>query len=362
MAGQPAEASSGHVDLDTLNARWRLAIHAAQEALQAIAHCNNASLRISDAELQRWTSQLATERSNTARLIDTIALNEHLPLHRELDTPWTERRMLGLGDEIVACVFDLEGVLTGSAAVHAAAWADTFDPFLAHRAELVGERFAPYKPFTSRDYFAYLHEQPRMQGILGFLASRGISLPQGVPQDPEDAETIFGLARRKNEALLRRIATDGVHAFASSLFYLECAAEAGVPCAVVTASANARIILGKAGLSDLVGPLIDGNAIAREGLRSKPAPDTLEAACDRLGVVPAHAAAFETTASGITAAKRAGIGLIVGVERNGGNGAVREADVRIGDLEDLLDPALKQLSAARPECEALHGSARHSIP
>jgi len=333
-------APSGNLDLDSLNSRWRLAIHAAQQALQAIARCDNTSLQIPDEDVRRWTSKLERERSSTARLIDAIALEEHLTLHRELDTPWAERRMLGLSGDIAACVFDLDGVLTGSASVHAEAWADTFDPFLARRTELVGERFAPYKPFTQRDYFTYLHERSRMQGIGAFLASRGISLPQGQPDDPPDAETMFGLARRKNDALLRRLATDGVQAFAGSVVYLECAGEADIPCAVVTASTNARKILGQAGLSDLVGPLVDGNAIVAEGLQSKPAPDTLEAACERLDIAPGRAAAFETTEAGISAARSAGFGLVVGVERNGRNGALAGADVRVRDLVDLLDPVL----------------------
>jgi hypothetical protein len=152
MTGSARGAAPSHIDLDLLNTHWRHAIHSAQEALQAIAHCNDASLRFPNGDLQKWTSRLAEERRVTAQLIDTIARDEHLAVHRGLNAPWADRRMLGLGDEIAACVFDLDGVLSASAAVHAEAWADTFDPFLARRAEVAGERFAPYKPFTPRDY------------------------------------------------------------------------------------------------------------------------------------------------------------------------------------------------------------------
>jgi HAD superfamily hydrolase (TIGR01509 family) len=336
--GSGGRAHDG-VDLDALNSHWRLAIHAAQDALQAVARCEG-PLHFPGPELHDHVARLARERGTTARLLDAIAREEHLRLRRELDAPWADRHMLGLDDGIAACVFDLDGVLTGSEAVHSAAWAETFDPPLARRAERTGERFGPYRPFTARDYVEHIHGRPRVEGIHAFLASRGIRLPEGAPNDPPGTETVYGLANRKNDALARHLEREGVTAFEGSLLFLQYAAEAEVPCAVVTASANARAILSRAGLSSLVGPIVDGNAMSARALRRKPAPDTLEAACEALGVPPAHTAAFETTLAGLRAAQGAGIGLVVGVERPGRPDSLAPADLVVRDLAELLDPVL----------------------
>jgi beta-phosphoglucomutase-like phosphatase (HAD superfamily) len=335
-------AHNGHVDLDELSAHWRLALIAAQDALVAIGRCGS-SLRFPVQELRELSGNLERERAATAILLDDVAREEHVTLHHRLSAPRATRRMLGLPDGVLACIFDLDGVLTASADLHAAAWREVFDPLLAGRVELTGERFAPFVPFDPRtDYYRHLHARPRLEGVETFLASRGIRLPEGHPDDPPEAETVNGLAKRKNEALLRRLEHEGVTAFAGSLLYLEGAREAGVDCAVVSASANTGAILEHAGLDLLLDERVDGNTIRKEHLRMKPAPDTMLAACRHLGVPPERAAAFETTYEGIEAARVAGLGLVFAVDRAGRDAALeaRGADRVVTDLAHLLDPSL----------------------
>src|SRR5262249_35258146 len=155
------------------------------------------------------------------------------------------------------------------------------------------------------------------------LASRGIRLPEGSPDDPPSAETVHGLAQRKNLALLRRLATEGVHAHAGARHYLEALREAGIHAAVVSASTNTSAIPGRAGLDQLVEVRIDGKTIVDEHLRPWPAPDLLLAACDGLNVAPRHTAAFETMPEGVAAGRKAGFGEVVAVERHGGSETMR---------------------------------------
>jgi HAD superfamily hydrolase (TIGR01509 family) len=281
------------------------------------------------------------ERAVTAQLLDEVAHQDHVHLYHRLASPRATRRTLGLPGELAACVFDLDGILTTSGALHAAAWAETFDELLARRAERTGERFAPFRPFNPRvDYFQHINGRPRLDGIHAFLASRGIRLPEGKPGDPPGSETIHGLANRKNEALLRRLEREGVTAFAGASGYLEAAREAGLSCAVVSASANTSGILERAGLASLVDQRVDGNTIRAERLAPKPAPDTVLAACRLLGVTPEQAAAFETTIDGVTAARTAGFGLVVAVDRAGRAEmlSAHGADLVVADLAALLEP------------------------
>jgi HAD superfamily hydrolase (TIGR01509 family) len=238
---------------------------------------------------------------------------------------------------VSACVFNLNGVLIFSTALHEAAWAETFDPFVLARAERTHGSFAPFSPRT--DYPEHIHGRPRLEGVRNFLASRGISLPEGAPNDTPGAETVHGLANRKREALLRRIETRGVRAFDGSRRYLQTARDAGVHRAVVSASANTGTILDRAGLADLIEETVDGNAIVAEHLRSKPAPDTLLAACGRLGVEPGHAAAFETTPAGVAAAREGGFRLVIAVDEAARAAELRErgAHLVVPSLSELLE-------------------------
>jgi HAD superfamily hydrolase (TIGR01509 family) len=228
-------------------------------------------------------------------------------------------------------------VLIGSAAIHIAAWTETFDEFISRRIERTGGRFALFNPRV--DYPRHIHGKPRLDGVRAFLASRGISLPEGEPGDSPGLETVHGLANRKNQALLRRLDEHGVHAFEGSRRYLEIAHDAGLQCAVVSASANTPTILERSGLADLIDQSVDGNTIIAERLRAKPAPDTLLAACRQLGVDPQRAAAFETTPAGIAAARAAGFRTVIGVNSPGRADGLRAeaADFVVTGLDELTN-------------------------
>jgi HAD superfamily hydrolase (TIGR01509 family) len=273
------------------------------------------------------------------KLLDEVALAQHRDIRfSHLLVPRSNlRRLLGLPSTVNACVFNMDGVLIGSAALHEAAWAETFDAFLLARTERTHGRFAPFSPRT--DYPEHIHARPRLDGVRNFLASRGISLPEGDPDDPSGAETVHGLANRKNEALRRRIDEQGVKAFEGSRRYLQTARDAGIRRAVVSASANTDRILQRAGLTDLIEVAVDGNTIVAERLRPKPAPDTLLAACRRLGVQPEHAAAFETTLAGVAAASTGGFRLVIAVDEAGHAAEMRErgAQLVIPSLSGLFE-------------------------
>jgi HAD superfamily hydrolase (TIGR01509 family) len=340
VSGTPER--NGAVTLEDISAHWRLALIVAQDALSAIAR-SGPGVKFPPHELRERAGRLEQERAQTAKLLDEVAREEHVHLRHRLSAPRATRRALGLPDSVQACVFDLDGVLTASDDLHAAAWRDALDPVLAGRVERTGERFAPFKPFDLRiDYYGYLHGRPRLEGVQAFLASRGIRLPEGHAGDPPGTETVHGLANRKNEALLERLDREGVAAFGGSQLYLEGAREAGLDCAVVSASANTEAILNRAGLDALVCERVDGNAIRAHRLKMKPAPDTVLAACRGLGVPPGRVVAFETTFAGIEAAREAGLALVYAVDRAGRAEKLlaRGADRVVGDLAELLDPSL----------------------
>ncbi len=339
---QPATARSQPISLDALSAHWRVVFDAAQDALQAVRGCGM-SLRFPEAELHERSHRLGQEREAVARLLDEVAREGHSVLHHRLSAPRATKRMLGLPESVLACVFDLDGVLTASDSIHAAAWAGTFDELLAGRVETTGERFAPFRPFNrDTDYAEHIHGKPRLEGVAAFLASRGIRLPEGNPDDPPGAATVYGLANRKNELLLEHLDREGVTAFAGSQQYLEEAREVGLHCAVVSASANTGKILQRAGLASLIDERVDGNTIRSERLQSKPAPDTLLAACRLLDVEPARAVSYETTPVGVAAARAAGFGFVIGVDRRGRADMLppHGADLVVTDLSALLDPAI----------------------
>ena len=330
------------MNLDALAGRWRTAFDLEADALARASRLRG-SLGFSEEELAEHRGRLTSEREAVARLMTAIAREDHVPLHRSVSAPRATRQMLGLPPGVLGCIFDLEGVLTGSASIHAAAWAVTFDELLSRRLERTGERFAAFKPFNpSTDYYRHLHGKPRLEGIHAFLASRGIRLPEGGVDDEPGTETVHGLANRKNVTLRRMLDREGVHAYADTRGYLEAAHEAGLLVAAVSASENAPDILERAGIASLIEACVDGNTIRTECLRSKPEPDTLLAACGKLGVSPAHVADFETTNAGLEAARTAGIGVLIGVMRPDLGGILdpARADVAVPNLVELLAPAL----------------------
>ena len=244
--------------------------------------------------------------------------------------------MLGLPDVTRACLFDLDGVLTDTASVHAAAWKQMFDDFLRAHAERAGTPFEPFDVKT--DYGPYVDGKPRLDGTRAFLASRGITLPEGEPTDGPDDETINGLATRKNELVHEKIRTDGVDVYPGSVRYLHAVRDAGLVTAVVSSSANAEVVLQVAGLADLIDHRVDGVVAKQRHLPGKPAPDTFLAAAADLDVPKEQAVVFEDALAGVAAGKAGGFGLVVGVDRLGQADALREhgADVVVADLADLL--------------------------
>ncbi|MEU2605166.1 HAD family hydrolase [Streptomyces albus] len=241
---------------------------------------------------------------------------------------------LGLPDGVRACLFDLDGVLTKTAVVHDAAWKETFDAFLRERE---GPGFHPFDPVA--DYDAYVDGLPRADGVRTFLASRGIELPEGTPDDPPDRRTVHGLGNRKNELLLEKIHQEGVEAYDGSVRYLDAVRAAGLRTAVVSSSANCRDVLVAVGIADRFDARIDGIVARERKLPGKPRPDTFLAAAHELGAAPGEAAVFEDALAGMEAGRAGGFGHVVGVDRTGQAGALRAhgADVVVKDLWDLVD-------------------------
>jgi beta-phosphoglucomutase family hydrolase len=245
--------------------------------------------------------------------------------------------VLGLPDGVRGCLFDLDGVLTQTAKVHDAAWKEMFDAYLRERAQRSGEPFVPFDPV--KDYDEYVDGKPRADGVRSFLASRGITLPEGQDDDPTSAETVHGLGNRKNEILLKRIREDGVEAYPGSVAYVRAVKAAGMPRAVVSSSANCRDVLIAAGIEDLFDARIDGLVAERDHLRGKPAPDTFLAGARALGLKPTAGAVFEDALAGVAAGRAGGFGFVVGVDRVGQAQGLREhgADVVVTDLSELME-------------------------
>jgi beta-phosphoglucomutase family hydrolase len=245
--------------------------------------------------------------------------------------------MLGLPDGMRGCLFDLDGVLTQTAKVHAEAWKRMFDAYLEERAKRTGEPFVPFD--SKHDYDEYVDGKPRYDGVRSFLASRGIDLPQGDPSDRPGQETIDGLGNRKNEIVLELIRTQGVEPYGGSVEYAKAARDAGLRRAVVSSSTNCRDVLAAAGIEDLFEKRVDGVVAERRGLRGKPAPDTFLAGAEALGVAPGEAVVFEDALAGVAAGRAGSFGFVVGVDRVGQADALREhgADIVVSDLAELLE-------------------------
>jgi beta-phosphoglucomutase family hydrolase len=246
--------------------------------------------------------------------------------------------MLGLPDEARACLFDLDGVLTRTAAVHAAAWKEMFDGFLRARAERTGEPFVPFD--VVGDYGPYVDGKRREDGTRSFLESRGITLPEGDPGDPPEAETVRGLGNRKNALVLKLIEDKGVETFEGSIDYVRKARAAGLKTAVVSSSANTSQVLRVVGITDLFDARVDGLVAAERNLPGKPAPDTFIEGAREVGVTPAQAVVFEDALAGVEAGKAGRFAYVVGVNRVSAEHAAalaaRGADVVVDDLSELL--------------------------
>lgn len=240
---------------------------------------------------------------------------------------------LGLPPEVRLCLFDLDGVLTDTAAVHTVAWKQMFDAYLRERA---GEGFVPFDP--GRDYTRYVDGKPRADGVRSFLASREISLPEGDPDDGADRETVHGLGARKNTLVLELIERDGVEVFPPSVRYLEAVRAAGLRTAVVSSSANTRQVLEVTGLAPLLDVRMDALVARERGLKGKPAPDTFLSAAADLGGGPDVAAVFEDALVGVQSGRAGGFAYVVGVDRAGHADALKAAgaDIVVRELDELM--------------------------
>jgi beta-phosphoglucomutase family hydrolase len=245
--------------------------------------------------------------------------------------------VLGLPDGVNTCLFDLDGVLTQTAKVHAKAWKRMFDEYLKQRAERTGEEFVPFD--DRDDYDDYVDGKPRYEGVESFLESRGIDLPRGEPTDPPDAETVDGLGNRKNALVLELIHDQGVEPYEGSVRYLHAARDAGLRRAVVSSSTNCKDVLEAAGIEDLLEVRMDGVVAEREHIKGKPAPDTYLKAAEMLGAEPAHTAVFEDAWAGVESGRAGNFGCVVGVDRVGQADALKQhgADVVVKDLAELLE-------------------------
>ena len=241
---------------------------------------------------------------------------------------------VSLPDHVRACLFDLDGVLTDTASVHAAAWKATFDDFLSQHGS--GDAARPFDIAT--DYREYVDGKPRADGVRSFLASHGITLPEGSSDDPPDADTVHGLGNRKNEMLLHKLRTEGVRVFEGSVRFVRAVREAGLKTAVVSASANTPEVLRAAKIEDLFDTRVDGVVAASRHLAGKPAPDTYLAAAEMLGVEPAAGSVYEDALAGVAAGRAGNFGYVVGVDRVGQADGLRAAgaDIVVEDLSELL--------------------------
>jgi beta-phosphoglucomutase family hydrolase len=228
-----------------------------------------------------------------------------------------------------AVLFDLDGVLTDTAALHAEAWRETFDDFLRSRAETGDEPFVPFDPNT--DYRTYVDGKPRYDGVRDFLASRHMILPEGTPDDPPTADTVAGLGNRKNALVIDLIERRGVEPLPELL------RANGVRTAVVSSSANAGAVLRAAGLENLFDTRVDGITAREAGLPGKPAPATFLVAAERLGTTPERSVVVEDAISGVRAGRSGGFGLVVGVGDQRQALLDGGADIVVGDVTELVD-------------------------
>lgn len=244
--------------------------------------------------------------------------------------------MASVPAQIEAFLFDMDGVLTETAKVHAAAWKQMFDAYLTERGQREGTEYAPFDAHD--DYNTYVDGKPRYDGVKSFLGARGIELPQGTPEDEPGEETIDGLGNRKNLLVMELIRRDGVDAYPGSIRLLEAVRVAGKKIAVVSSSANCAEIVAAAKLEGLLDVRVDGKTLASEKLAGKPAPDTYLHAAQELDTPASNAAVFEDALSGVEAGRAGDFGLVVGVNRVGQAAALSEhgADIVVDDLAELL--------------------------
>jgi alpha,alpha-trehalase len=233
-----------------------------------------------------------------------------------------------------AVIFDLDGVVTDTASVHAAAWRRLFDDYLARRPSHPGE---DHSPFRAEDYRRHIDGKSRHDGVAAFLAARGITLSAGQPSDGEDVETVWGLGNRKDRYFRERLEHDGVRVFPTTVALVRRLQRRGVQTAVISANRNCQAVLEAAGLGDLFPVRVDGVLAAQLGLPGKPDPAVFLEAAHRLGVEPDATVVVEDARAGVEAGRRGGFALVIGVDRTGHPDELWEqgADVVVGDLAEV---------------------------
>ena len=240
-------------------------------------------------------------------------------------------------DQYDAVLFDLDGVVTDTASIHATCWKQMFDQYLRNPARNRGEAFRPFELAT--DYRLYVDGKPRFDGVRDFLASRGIHLPEGNPEDPTDVETVCGLGNRKNDLVNLVIADVGVDPYDGTVRFIHQLRRNGFKIAVVTSSQNCTAVLKAAKLDDLFEVQVDGNTIHAQRLAGKPAPDTFLMAAKLLGCEPERTVVIEDAISGVQAGASGRFGLVIGIARKGNAEELKHhgAHLIVDDLGELVD-------------------------
>jgi beta-phosphoglucomutase family hydrolase len=248
-----------------------------------------------------------------------------------------ESRRVITRDRYDAVLFDLDGVITDTASLHAACWKQMFDEYLQKRATQKGEAFRPFD--LAADYRLYVDGKPRFDGVRDFLTSRSIQLPEGSPDDPPQAETVGGLGNRKNDLINEVIRDVGVEPYEGSVKLIHQLRDQGFKIAVVTSSQNCTVVLKAAKLDACFEVRVDGNTIEAQQLAGKPAPDTFLAAAKLLGAEPARTVVIEDAISGVRAGANGNFGLVIGVARKGNAEELQQngAHLVVNDLGDLVD-------------------------
>ncbi len=240
-------------------------------------------------------------------------------------------------DQYDAVLFDLDGVITNTANLHATCWKQMFDEYLRKRAPQRGEAFRPFDVAT--DYRLYVDGKPRFDGVRDFLTSRGIQLPEGAPDDSAEMETVCGLGNRKNERVNHVLAGRGVEPYEGTVRFIQQLRHHGFKIAVVTSSEHCKSILKAAGLDALFEAQVDGQTIHMLHVAGKPAPDTYLLAAKLLGIEPARSIVVEDAISGVEAGANGNFGLVIGVARKGNAEELQHhgANLVVNDLSELVE-------------------------
>jgi len=255
-------------------------------------------------------------------------------------------------------IFDMDGVITDTAAVHFSAWKITFDAYFQQIEAKVGRSF---REFTRDDYMSFVDGRPRYDGVAAFLASRGLALPMGNPEDAPGDSSVCGVGNRKDAAFNRLIEMDGVEVFDSSVVLIRDLCAKGVRVGIATSSKNCDLVLRKAGLAWLFQTSVDGITAAELKLKGKPAPDIFTLACDRLGATADRTVIVEDAVSGIQAGVRGGFGLVLGVARDGNEEELRRngAGLIVSDLSQISAEQIDRWFALRSAAQPATAIARH---